>query len=303
MIQVTPDTTAAAVSGAAGPWGIVTLVTTPIMLLALVVIAWYSWSIARLRADTQRLRALPDDRRYDLAEELASRYGVPVKDLERNDRVAIIDRVLTTKSQHERRVTWLVFAAFVVAAVLWFASVSLASGMQDLIRRVSSRTSSRLAIPLQRATPDVPFPGTVCLGNPALPPSDGCVALVGGDISRDEMIYEISDSTAAHHVRTAELQLYGLYDAGASDKPQCFNISINGHTRRRSVALRLDLMSISDRLSDEPTMSTVTVRLSKDERQRALAVGTHRVGLSIPSACTRPGYAAFRSAELILVRR
>jgi hypothetical protein len=301
FFQSLADSTAEG-SPAAGPWGVVPKITTPIMLLALLVVAWYLRSIAKLREETTRLEKLPEDRRFDLAELLGRKYGVPVQDLAPGDRVAIVHKELTGRRDHQRHVTWLLFAAFALAALLSFASAVLAEEIQTAFaKKTANAQQSQQIISLFREPPNTLFPDSICYGNPALPPADGCVALLGGALNRQMLAFATPKSPDGQRIRDATLYLHGLYDDSDGPKPNCISVTVDDRPLS-DVDFKLDRITPGHRLSDENTMGTISVSLPRAARKRVAVEGRHLIILTIPQRCAATGYVAFRNIELVMVQ-
>ena len=141
------------------PWEIVPRITQPLALLALVVVALLAWRVHSMAEDSKRLELLPDDRRSDLATQLASKYGVRVDDLPRRDRVEIVRHELDTRTAERRRTSWQIFAAFVLLLGLSIAGQQMAGGTpaSESAREGSTATTPPTAAP---ATDDDAFPFT-----------------------------------------------------------------------------------------------------------------------------------------------
>ncbi|HEX6558577.1 MAG TPA: hypothetical protein VF021_03925, partial [Longimicrobiales bacterium] len=299
-IQTLADSAASSVVGGAMPWDVVTRITSPLMLLALVVVAWYAWRTQVTRAETERLQQVPEEHRHELAEKLADKYGVPVQDLPPAARVDIVRKELAVRREHQRRISWQVFGAFVVTAVMWLGGFVLTRRSEDgeslaAGGRAAARQDSMV---LRRADQSIPFPGTICLGNPALPPSDGCVALLGGSRTRQDLIFDVGPLPTNARMVDAVLHLAGLADNSPATKPTCLAASLDDKPVSDPVPLSLDAMTIGDRLSDESELNSVVMQFTKSARKVLQASGRHRLTISIPASCVKPGLVAFRDAQL-----
>lgn len=304
-VAVSPEFAAAA----AVPFNLVPQITTPLMLLALAAVLLYGYRMYTVRAATERLKHVPEDRRYDLVDQLAGKYGVPVKDLSPEDRARIVNGELLARRESDRRKTWLVFFAFALTAVLWFLSVMPDTGRLAAddsppvtgsdSTEVSTTAAERRDVALRREDGSLPFPGTVCQGNPALPPSDGCVALLGGARPDQTLVFDVPEVGQGLRAASATLYLRGLFDGSSARKPSCLAVSIDNRAVPGTIPLTFGRISLSGQLSDEPEVSTTGVPLPGEMAAR-LGPGRHRANLRIPPECAAEGFVALRDAYVSL---